>query len=126
MENSAQVTDFTEFTIDRKLDNRRIPVDICLVKFSYIMGDKKIKRKSVRFKSRSGYCLDAVDNGKSVSFGDIGKLNICHSANTNAMNPQYEIYAYEHKEDNALVALCRALEKYRKNLLNLANSIPHP
>jgi hypothetical protein len=116
---------FIEFKVDRKLDNNREPVNVILIKLSYVMGDKKIKRETVRYKSRSGYCLDAEKNSNdTIGIDEIGVLRKQHSANTNARNPRWVIYAYQHRESEALSKLNKDLEKKRQKLIEKANSIP--
>lgn len=115
----------TEFKENRKLDNRREPVDVTLIKLSYKMGDEEVKREKIKYKSKSGYCLDPVKtNELSINFDEIGKLVVAHSSNTNAKNPQWRIYSYIHKEKEAIEKLKIALNSQRQSLIQKAASIP--
>lgn len=118
--------DNIEFKLDRKLDNKKESINVTLIELSYVMGDKKIKRKQIKCTNRTGWCLGGrTDGGLSVNIEDIGVLSESHSANTGAMNPRWNIFTYTHKESKALSLLKTELDKKRNSLLKLANKIPN-
>ena len=111
-----------EFTEDRKLDNRQEAIDFSLIKFSYTLGDNKIKRRVLKFKRRSGYSL--ISNAHSISYDAIGEVQEWYSANTNARNPTWRLYTYTHKESSGLNLFNKELAKFKSEMLKTANRIP--
>ena len=65
-----------EFSEDISLDNRQESIDFSLIGLSY----KKIKRRVLKFKRRSGYSLIS-DKDRNVSYDEIGEVQEWYSAN---------------------------------------------
>ncbi len=110
----------------RKLDNRREPITITIIKLSYVRGDAQIARKEIYCHKRSGWCLDPEDKGElGITISMIGHVQQSISSNTGARNPRWHIYAYMHKEQIAASLLSAEMLKYKKEKLEYAhNCIP--
>ena len=84
------------FSIDKKLDNKRIPIRATLGHISFTYGEREVKYDKIYFTSRSGYCLDRADEFGSLSIADIGEIK--HWGGKNHM---IEIYFYPDKKEEA-------------------------
>jgi hypothetical protein len=105
------------FKEDRQLDNKRIPCKVTLIHLWYVIGDKKVTRRSVKYTSRSGYCLyPAIKNYISVNYTHIGKLFI--------RNYHFNVVCYTDKLNEAMALIRAAVAQKKQELLNYANSIP--
>lgn len=66
---------YERFKVDRKLDNRREPIEATMVNLSFKYDDSEIKVRRKRYVARSGYCLDQPrDKGLSLSIDDIDEV----------------------------------------------------
>ncbi len=108
-----------KFKEDRKLDNRREPCDIVMIRFIYYLGDKKIKEEKLKTISRSGYCLDYGDGNLSISFSDISKLQIWGGNRIS-----YVITDYEENKDKAMKKMMAAITKKKQEILKYVANFP--
>jgi hypothetical protein len=112
-----------EFQVDKKLDNKREPVNATIIKLTYVRGDAHIRRQEIICASRSGYCLDPADKAEpAISFNNIGEVTVFHSATVGERSPQWQIYAYAHKEKHATSLLYEAMLRYKLSMLEYANN----
>lgn len=117
------MSEFFEFKIDKKQDNKRTPINFELIRLLYNVNEIEISREIKHYKSYSGYCLDPViKNDFSVSFDDIGKVLKWVEHPSGIIS--YEIYSYLHNELNSREKLMSEILIYKNDLIKKVNLIP--
>lgn len=109
---------------DYTLDNKRVPVSLDLIEFSYKAGDNKISERKVHFNRMSGFCFDPEKStNSSVNIEDVNKLDLTFGY-LNGNTPHWRIWCYEQEKTLALDKLTKHLTDYKNKLLKSANSVP--